>query len=506
MKTNPSTNERGAILLTVLLTVTILTMLCFTSLYIASQNANATAQAASWQQALGGAESAVDQAIAALNTGTWTNWVTITGSLPNLQPQPSATPTAASGPPASNQYNYLSNSITPQLAQYNVANALTTSGEGSNLVSVWTTIDTAGLPLDSNGNQWFRIRATGTAAAAGPPRVSNQGLDSNLRKIGLRFDRKTSNAISSPQATRTIEVIVQGLAQSIWVRGVTLKSTITMSGGGLIDSFKSTDSSESTNGQYDASKLHTAPTNYGNHGDVATTSSGNSNLNNTYIYGNLAYSGSAVKNTNHVQGTISTPFNATIPSTSDPSWTSGMWNSSITQVTGTTTLTGGTQSSPAPYKLSQINLSGSSVLTLAANTDGTDTYIEIWVTGKMTTSGNAYITQGSKVHVTYWVDNDITLSGSSYLNQSSVASYLTINGVGSHNFTDSGNATLTAVINAPGFDITISGGGSVSGAVIANTLNLSGGSGLHYDEALNINGTSSAIGNYAFASWFEDTR
>jgi hypothetical protein len=47
---------------------------------------------------------------------------------------------------------------------------------------------------------------------------------------------------------------------------------------------------------------------------------------------------------------------------------------------------------------------------------------------------------------------------------------------------------------------------SVSEPVIANTLNLSGGSGLHYDEALNTNGASSAIGNYAFASWFEDNR
>jgi Tfp pilus assembly protein PilX len=499
MKTRKLSQQRGAILVIVLLTITILTMLCFTSLYIAGQNANAAAQAASWQQALSGAESAVDQAIAALNTETWTNWVTLSGSVPNLQPQPGATPAAASGPPGSTQYNYVSNSITSQLTQYNVNNALTSGGEGSNVVSVWTTIDTAGLPLDSNGNQWYRIRATGTASAVGPPRVSNQSLDNGLRKIGLRFDRKTSNAIASPQATRTIEVIVQALAQSIWRRGITLKNIITMSGGGVIDSFDSSNPFKSTNGAYDLAKRQS-------HGDVATTASGNSNLNNTYIYGNLAYSGSAVKNTNNVQGTISTPFNTTIPATSDPSWTSGMWNSSVTQVNGTATLTGGTQASPARYKLSQINLSGGNVLTLAANGDGSDTYFEIWVTGKMTTSGNGYITQDPKVHVTYWVDNDITLSGNSYVNGSGVASDVVINGIGSHKFNDSGGATLTAVINAPGYDVTISGGGSISGAVIANTLNLSGGSGLHYDEALNTNGASSAIGNYAFASWFEDTR
>src|SRR6266404_2913553 len=499
MTTKLFPSRAGSVLLTTLLTITILSTLCFTSLYIASQNANSVSQAASWQQALGGAESAVDQAIAALNTGTWTNWVAIAGSVPNLQPQPGATPATASGPPTSGQYNYLANSLGSQLTQYQV-NAITTAGEGSSLISMWTTIDTAGLPLDSNGNQWYRIRATGTAATVGPPRVSNQRLDNALRKIGLRFDRKTSNALVSPQATRTIEVIVQALGQSIWVRGITLESTISMSGGGLIDSFNSSDPFKSTNGIYDSTKRQS-------HGDVATISSGNSNLNNTYLYGSLAYSGSAVKSTTNVQGTISTPFNATIPATSNPAWTSGMWNSSVTQVNGTITLTAGTKTTPTRYKLSQINISGGSVLTLAANSDGTDSYIEIWVTGKMTTSGSGYITQDPKVHVTYWVDNDVNLSGSSYLNQSGLAENVTIIGVGTSNkLTISGSALFVGVIDAPGFDVTVSGSGGVIGALIGNSLNISGGASLHYDEALNTNGNSSGIGNYAFASWFEDTR
>jgi hypothetical protein len=493
--------ESGSILMMVLLTVTILTILCATGLYIASQNANSTAQAASWQQALGGAESAVDQAIAALNTGVWTNWVTLSGSVPNIQPQPGSTPTVSIGPPGTNQYNYLSNSISPQIASYNVTGAITSITEGNPLVSMWTTIDTAGLPLDSNGNQWYRIRATGTAAAAGPPRVSNQRLDNDLRKIGLRFDRKTNNAIISPQASRTIEVIVQALAQSIWVRGVTLKSTITMSGGGVIDSFNSTDPFKSTNGQYDVTKRQS-------HGDVATTNSGtNSNLNSTYVYGSLSYSGSAVKNTTNVQGTISTPFNATISTTSDPGWTSGMWDSSVTQVNSTATLTAGTKSAPARYKLSQLTVSGGNILTIAPNSNGTDSYIEIWVTGKLTTSGSGYITQNPLVHATYYVDDDITVSGSSYVNQSGLASNVSIIGVGTgHKVTDSGSATFIGTIDAPGFDVTISGTGALSGAVIGSTMNISGGASLHYDEALNTSGANSAIGNYAFASWFEDTR
>ena len=41
------------------------------------------------------------------------------------------------------------------------------------------------------------------------------------------------------------------------------------------------------------------------------------------------------------------------------------------------------------------------------------------------------------------------------------------------------------------------------GALIADNLNVSGGSGFHYDEALKTGG-SLTLGNYAFASWFED--
>ncbi len=276
-----------------------------------------------------------------------------------------------------------------------------------------------------------------------------------------------------------------------------------MSGNGVIDSYNSGDPFKSTGGLYDVTKRQS-------HGDVGTLNSGNSNLNNTYVYGNLGYSGTAVKNTTHVQGTISTPFNAAIPTMSDPNWPGGSWNSSISQVNNsnaTLTATGGTQSAPAKYKLSQITLSGNNILTINGNSDGTPAYIQIWVTGKMTTSGNGIITQDPTVHATYYVDNDITLSGNAYNNQSGLAADVVVNGVGSnHSVTISGNGAFIGVVNAPGFDLTISGNGGFDGAVIGNTLTMSGNAGLHYDEALNANSTTTAIGNYAFASWFEDTR
>ncbi len=363
---------------------------------------------------------------------------------------------------------------------------------------MWATLDTGGLPADGNEQSMASdSRHPERPRATGPARVSNQSLDADLRKIGLRFDRRSNNALSTPQATRSIEVVVQALPHSIWVRGITLKGAIVMSGNATIDSFNSGDPFKSTNHLYDVTKRQS-------HGDVGTLSSGNSNLGNNYVYGNLGYSGSALI---PVLSTISTPFNASAPATADPSWSAGSWNSSITSVNNSKTLTAGTQSSPAQYKLSQINLSGNNIMTIVGNGAGTDGYIEIWVTGKMTTSGNAYITQDPTVHATYYIDDDITVSGNGYDNQSGRAGNVVINGVGTGNSaTVSGNGDWIGVLNAPGFAVTLSGNGAYVGALIGNTLTISGNGSFHYDEALNANTTDPSIGNYAFASWFEDTR
>jgi hypothetical protein len=102
------------------------------------------------------------------------------------------------------------------------------------------------------------------------------------------------------------------------------------------------------------------------------------------------------------------------------------------------------------------------------------------------------------------VDSDVTVIGSSYNNQSGRVANVSIIDIGTRNkITDSGSGNFIGTINAPGYDATISGTGSYSGAIIANTLTISGGAGLHYDEALRTGGSAS-IGNYAFASWFED--
>jgi hypothetical protein len=497
-----ASHNQGTVLLTSLFTMTLMSFICATSLYIASQNTNSGMQTASWQQALTGADTAVDEALAALNlnnTQGWTNWKKVTSSqLPTSQPSGGANTTTA---PASGQYNYLI-SAAPLACPVPAA-----SPEGNTGVSWWATVDTAGLHAtdDANGNQWYRIRGTGVAGVPGSPRVSNNRLDNDLRKLNLFLNRQTGSTISSPQAARTIEVVVQPVATGTWARGITTRKWMSMAGDGnsliaVVDSFDSSNAAKSTLGLYDIIKRQT-------HGDLAMINSNGADLRSTFVYGNLTYSGPPVANTNHVEGTIATPFNMTIPDTADPTWTP-----TFTYTGGSLPpiliVAAGTKANPVRIKINgDFTVSIGQTVTInnqILNLDPNNNYIEFWVTGKLTTAIGGVITQNPLVHATWYVDGDITVNGDSYVNLSLRAANLSFVGVGaSHTVTESGIAPFLGTINAPGFDVTIAGIGGYSGAVIANTLTLNNLGSIHYDEALKgISG--SAVANYAFASWFED--
>jgi hypothetical protein len=540
-----STHRQGSVLVIALLTITILTMICATSLYITSQNANATTQTTSWQQALTGAEAAVDQAMNALDRnasgdpGAWTGWYTITGSLPNAKPTNTTTP--ATGKPAVGQYNYY------------VPPSLSLQGEASNTMNMWVTIDPVSSTFMSNGQQAYRVRATGVVAAPGPARVSNQKLDNDLRKISLRFDRNAGGTVTTPQASRTIEVIAQPAAGSTSTLGIVSRNAFTMGGSSdFIDSFNSTNPLYSinghyVNGQYVGGQYDTTipPGSEGSHGDVGILNSTGSNLNNGgQIYGNLTYSGPAVQGkTKNVYGTISTPFNATVPSVSAPNWPAGSYSTALPATQGNViTIQGdpnaspptGTASNPLRYQVSSIALSGTNQSIIVQSPIDPTTKqplpgydnVQIWVTGTTVdsngnslsiTGNNAGITLDSNANVKFYVQGNIDIAGNGIFNQSNSAANLWIYGIsptdGSNPILQiAGNGSFIGVVDAPAYDTTYSGSGSHGGnntysfigAVIANTLTITGNGSLHYDEALKSLLPNLGPTTYSYASWFED--
>ena len=483
MRTQNQSNHGGSVLVTAILTLTILSLICALSLYVTAQNTNSTSQTASWQAALSGAESGVGHAYYALNKSNWTGWKTVTGTLPTTQPTGGTATTTA---PNSGQYAYYTRTL--QL-----------SGEGANTVKFWTTIDPAGLPIDKNGNQWYRIRATGISAAPGPARVSNQKRDNDLRRISLRTDRLTGLAVSTPQAARRIEVIARPITINPWTRAITVKGPLSMNGNTMIDSFDSSNSLYSVNHLYDFSHHLT-------NADIGLVDSTGSNLGKADVWGSIAYSGPAVKNATDVHGTISTPFQATIPETVAPTWASDTYTSLSGGNPPVPSVTSGTASNPTLVKINgNVKLTGGSTFTInAANSSSTDNAVIIWIQGNFEATGNSQtIIQDPKVTVTWYVDGDIKVGGTAYQNTSGYASQVNFIGLGNHNLTVTGTGDFIGTINAPHFNAVLSGTGAYIGALIAESLDIKGSGAFHYDEVLGSNG-GSTVDNYSYASWFED--
>ena len=474
--------SQGSTLILVLFVATLLSFLIASTFLIATNKSHVVVQTASWQEALAGAESGGDLAMAALNKQDWTGWFTTSGTPPRTAPA-GANP-AATGVPATGSYNYLTTTLTH-------------AGEGNNNLKIYATVD-APASLNTGGRQWFRVRATGSTDVPGGRLASMERLDADLRKISFVTDRRTGTAVAKPQSSRTVEIIVQ--PSGYYAGAIATQSSLKIGGGGFVDSMDSSDPTKSTLGLYNILLRQS-------HGDIVSMDSTLSDLKKTYVYGKLDYGGAVVKNTNNVQGAISAIAPQILAPISDPgpSWTAT--DTTVTAITNTMTLIGGTKTAPARYKVSSINLAGGTTLTLDTSALGQQAYVEIWVTGNFTTAISGLIIQQPGVNVTYYVDGDITLAGSSFENLTNAAASCVIYGVtpptgsSARSVTVSGAGIFIGVINAPSANFNISGLANFTGALIGNSMDISGGASIHFDEALNKNPTGSA---YVVASWFDD--
>ena len=466
-----------------LVTLFVLAFAASSVFYYVANRYQTAFQSNSWNEALIVAESGVDTAMQALNASAsspstaWTGWTPSDGT--------TFPKTYKSTLPAH-------------------------IGDGNNKMYVSVTVDNS--ITDSSGYVWPRITSAGTTEVPGLPRVgyapavlSLAGTKNHfniLRRIAMKSD-VTGGALHLPQTTRTIQVVSKPLPTSIFKKSVVVKGAMSMSGGAYTDSFDSSNPAMSTNGQYDQTKRQ-------KHGDIASNASGNlSNLRSSYVYGNAYSNGGTIQNTQNVQGTVYNNFATTITSVSNPSF-SGVPISTTVDVSGsnTQTLTAGTSAAPTNYILSKLSASGNGIVILAPPSPNQDSYINIWVTGDITTSGNGYIQQLKGVHATIWVDGKVTVSGNAFDNENNTASYLTVNGVtpsnGSTNsYTVSGNGTFIGVVNAPSYNLTLSGNGDFMGSFIMNTMTISGNAGFHYDQALGSASGANSL-SYEFASWVED--
>lgn len=149
---------------------------------------------------------------------------------------------------------------------------------------------------------------------------------------------------------------------------------------------------------------------------------------------------------------------------------------------------------------SDITLSGGKSLTIGRAADGTASPVNLVIIITKTSgdvvkvSGNSStiidVLPGSSLQI--YTAGDVSIAGGGIANANEPANFMLFGTrpQGSSPPQDiniSGNGNLSAVVYAPGADVTLNGGGSsghVYGAVVGNTVKLTGGSNFHYDEAL----------------------
>jgi hypothetical protein len=480
MKTISATKQ-GSILVWTVLTIAVLSVLGAEIVRVVTIKHQNALQTATWQEALLAAESGIDLAIVELRK--------------SLYPAPNTAWSGWTNTPADGVTSY----------------GLTTipnSGMAGTPMTIEVNVDAPATLVDpTSGWQYYRIRTVGTMPITGPARVSDNKEDTRLRKLSLRFERFTNgvlvaHSISSPQVSRRTEAIVKpmsGFGEAIMSVG-----TIDLTNQNIVvDSYDSTDPNKSTNGLYDAAKQQ-------QNGDIATDGQ-IIDAGNAHIYGDVATNSGTVTGAANITGEERTDFWQEPIPVGAPSWSSV--NPAVTNVTNTTTITASSTSgsSSSRYILSTINLSGQKTLTIAGAADGSATYVEIYVTGDISISGQSQIIIGNGVTAKIYFAGNVDVSGNGIVNYDNQPRDLQMYGISPPDGTSEhvnlgGNGQITASVYAPGHDVTINGGGTsghMFGSVVGNTVKMTGVTNLHYDESLSGVGM---VNNYRIVSWFEDNR
>jgi hypothetical protein len=114
----------------------------------------------------------------------------------------------------------------------------------------------------------------------------------------------------------------------------------------------------------------------------------------------------------------------------------------------------------------------------------------LWVTGDFIVNGAGYVYIAPGASLKLYVGGMGSISGGGVVNDSGPngsglpGSFSYYGLPSSTSLYVNGSGDFVGTINAPEASVRISGGGSVYGAVICNTFTCSGGSGVHYDQAL----------------------
>ena len=275
---------------------------------------------------------------------------------------------------------------------------------------------------------------------------------------------------ASPRGVKRLMVLLSSPPLPSLPYGLDAKGVIKVSGGG-------TDSYNSSSGPYNAGTA-------GSNGHVRTN--GNVDLSGSALIRGNAMASGTVNDPTKVTGTLTN--GAPSQTLSDKACPSGSWTPSVPPGSGVTYDAG----------KGDLTVSGGNNLTLTA--PGT------YYFHKMTLSGGSTLTFSGSGRVELYIAGEAHFSDGSLVNTSAIPSNLLIMGCGTdtRDWTLSGGSGAYFAMYTPNHKVTISGGSGLYGALVASQIDNSGGSMMHYDEALG-GGGSNRFGKYTVVvgSWSE---
>jgi hypothetical protein len=437
-------STEGGVLVAAVITVAILASIsAITLLNVGAKHQNSH-QAASWRDALVAAESGTERAMAELRTtiddpaNAWAGWVVVD----------------AAGKPAGVQQIDRDGRWAPGYTLRLTESLPPQDGESKQLrYAVTVDVPTSLAATSRRWNQAYRIRSTGLSPLPGTARAASDTRDTQLRRLGLVWDRTSGFSTSGsrltvPQAARTIEVVAK--PESVYRHGLTAEINFKLHRKTYIDGYNSNYPDTSANGRYDPTKR---------------TPNGGTILANRYkkkpkpsqpeekfdvghatIYGDLMVKGSLknVKHYENVQGQKITNASADTPTNLQPQWATVTENiatldgkipkelaaayktaEKLAKAGGPTAqfeaksataaaelaakgmeLLGSSDPlSPARYKVGKIDVNKKDESLIISNPPGvTESWVEIWVTDEMKIQKGGTVFLGNGVHAKIYLE------------------------------------------------------------------------------------------------------
>lgn len=297
-------------------------------------------------------------------------------------------------------------------------------------------IDQAIVQLRANPN-W--AGGSGSLGATTTYAVAVQSLGGNRQRLTVQG----SSPLFQGTVSRSVEAIVQ-TSSSLFPQGVFGNQSVTMSGNAFTNSYTS------SQGPYN-------PLRAGAQGHIGT---------NGVAAASVRVSGNARINGNATVGPGGNPATA-------------ISRSGNARITGTSSAA--TALTPMPPVTVPSGVADRGALSISGNTrttlpGGTYWYDSLSITGNggLSFSGPA----------TLYISGNVQIAGNGIWTAGNVPPNLVVYVVGAPSVQFSGNGQFSGAVYAPQAAVSVSGNGEIYGALVGNTVTVSGNGGIHYDTAL----------------------